>query len=205
MYHALVFFPRVSDEWARSIGAMRRAYDPTCDLIKPHVTVVFPVPDSVEQMALVSHVQAVLDAWEPFRVGFGGLHKSADHWLFLTLTEGESEVKRLYQDLHTGILGPYRRWGADFLPHVGLGLFRGERMASDSEGAAGPSLDRDRYTRALCQAEGLLLTGKATVATLQMVGIPETIVRWVHGTGAWPGDGMRIVDVHEFRLEKPRA
>jgi hypothetical protein len=205
MYHALVFYPWVSDEWSRSIDAMRCAYDPTCDLIKPHVSVVFPVPDSIEQGDLVNHIQDVLGTWGPFRVGFGSLHKSADHWLFLTLTEGESEVKRLYQDLHTGILAPYRRWGADFLPHVGLGLFRSGRMASDSRGAARPGLDRDRYERALSQAEGLPLAGRATVGALQMVEIPEAIVEWVHGKRAWPGDGLRIVDVHEFRLDTARA
>jgi hypothetical protein len=205
MYYALVFYPRVSEDLSRSIDAMRRAYDPTCDLIRPHVTVMFPVPDTIGRQELVSHLQGVLSGWEPFTIGFGGLHKSADHWLFLTLTEGESEVKRLHHDLHTGILATYNRWGADFLPHIGLGLFRAGQAGSDPAEARQRSLDWDRYEQALSQAQGLPLAGAAVVDRFQLVQLPAAIVEWSHGGRPSLPDDSEIVGVYEFTLEKPRA
>src|SRR5262245_53698235 len=101
MYYALVSFPKTD---TTLIDRIRRKYDPTVDLIEPHLTVVFPVPESVGKEALIHHCTAVLQGWRPFPVAAGELTKSPDHWLFLTLREGASAVTELYRDLHRGFL-----------------------------------------------------------------------------------------------------
>ena len=97
MYYGLVLYPEV--EIGR-IQEIRRKYDPTFDVIGPHVTVLFPVPEAVGEAELVSHIENVLGNWKAFETRLGGFVKSHDHWLFLTLQKGEREVKRLYQALY---------------------------------------------------------------------------------------------------------
>ena len=95
-----------------------------------NITIFYPVHDSVGEQSLINNIQAVLDDWSPFTIRLGGFHRTANHWLFLTLQEGEAEVKRLYQAINTGILDD----GGDFswfLPHISLGLFVKEGILSD--------------------------------------------------------------------------
>ena len=122
MSYALVFYPQLDAGLKESIGRIRRKYDPTAGGSKPHITVLFPVPDRIGEPQLISHIQKVLSDFSPFEIRLGGFHKSHDHWLFLTLTEGEAKVKQLYESLLTGILAEYRKHGVEFVPHVGLGL-----------------------------------------------------------------------------------
>jgi hypothetical protein len=41
---------------AEPIGSFRRAHYPTADLLEPHLTVVFPVPATIERVAFREHV-----------------------------------------------------------------------------------------------------------------------------------------------------
>ena len=51
MYYALISFLKAD---MTSIDQLRRKYDPTVDLIEPHLTVVFPVPESLGKRELVN-------------------------------------------------------------------------------------------------------------------------------------------------------
>ena len=53
MHYALVLYPEVEIE---RIQEIRRRFDPTFDVIRPHVTVLFPVPEAVGEAELVSHI-----------------------------------------------------------------------------------------------------------------------------------------------------
>ena len=77
---ALVHFPRID---TTKINTLRDEYDPYRHLIDVHVTIVFPVP--VDQDALQTHIEGILDNWNPFPVQLKGLHLSFDQWLFLTV------------------------------------------------------------------------------------------------------------------------
>lgn len=120
MYHALVHFPQID---IRRIEQLRRRYDPTVDLIAPHIPLLFPVPDTVSVDALTAHISPIVASWRPFPIHIRGLYQSWDHWLFLTLQEGNREVIRLYHTFYSGILRAYRRTDIEFVPHIGLGLF----------------------------------------------------------------------------------
>jgi 2'-5' RNA ligase len=89
MYYGLVHFPKID---IKHIDLLRKKYDPTVDLIQPHITIMFPVPDEVGEAALVQHIERVLKPWKPIPIRTRGFHKSWDHWLFLTLEEGNPDV-----------------------------------------------------------------------------------------------------------------
>ena len=89
MFYALVHNPAVD---AVSIKQLRKKYDPQVELIEPHITIVFPVPESIGEQSLISHIQNVLLAWRPFNIHQNGLQLSWDNYLFLLVQEGKSDV-----------------------------------------------------------------------------------------------------------------
>ena len=200
MYYTLSWYPQLSAELSESIDAIRREYDPTSGFTKPHITVLFPVPGSVGEGRLISHIQNVLSDWTPFKIRLGGFHKSPDHWLFLTLKEGEAQVKKLYQLLYTGILADYRRDDIEFLPHLGLGLFMKEGTTYNWDHPQESDFERARYEEALHQAKALPLPSSLSVETLVLTKIPDVILEWATGKRASIPEDSRTVEVRRFRL-----
>src|SRR2546423_10142566 len=101
MAYALIHYPAIDPE---RINQLRRKCDPQFNLIAPHITIMFPVPDSIGEIGLVSHIGSVLRHWKPFPFHLKGFQKSWDEYLFLTLVEGEADVIRLHDDIYTGLL-----------------------------------------------------------------------------------------------------
>lgn len=120
MIHALVHYPDIDNQ---KINRLRRKYDPQFNLIGPHITIIFPVSDSIERQELIGHVREVLRNFKPFVVNLNGLEKSCDDYLFLLLQQGAGEVLRLHEAMYTGILAPHRQSNTPFTPHVTLGKF----------------------------------------------------------------------------------
>jgi hypothetical protein len=147
----------------------------------------------------------VLSDLSPFRIKLGGFYRSRDHWLFLTLKEGEAKVKKLYDALYVGVLGEYRRDDLEFVPHLGLGLFLKEGCAYDWNNPQESDLDRARYEYALRRAQALPLPASVMVERLHLMRIPDAILEWATGRRASIPEDSRIVEVREFRLEHKRA
>ena len=200
MYYALIIYPQLSAELFQSIETIRGKYDPTSGFSKPHITVLFPVPGSVGEGRLISHIQYVLSDWSPFEIHLGGFHKSHDHWLFLTLIEGEAQVKKLYQGLYTGILAEFRRDDIEFVPHLGLGLFINESSTYDWDNSRVSDFDREQYEEAWRQAKALPLPSRILVEKLQLTKIPDPILEWATGKRTSIPEDSCIIEVQEFLL-----
>jgi 2'-5' RNA ligase len=202
LFYCLSFYPRLSPELAESINAIRRVYDPTSGRFKPHITIIFPVHDSVGERSLISHVERVLSQWNPFEIRLGDFHRSRDHWLFLTLQEGKGKMKRLYKELYTGILAEY---GREYIPHIGLGLFLKDGCIYDWSNPREEDFDQARYEEAMKHVKNLPLSESFLVETLQLTMISDQWIEWTTGRRASvPDDGERIV-VREFRLGHQKA
>lgn len=102
------------------IQMLRKKYDPTFDMIGPHITLVFPFPD-VQRDKIVEHVSSIAKISKPFDFRLHGLRKSNDNWLFLTVDEGRDKIIKLHDKLYTSFLKKHLRAG--FIPHVGIGKF----------------------------------------------------------------------------------
>ena len=200
MYYALVFYPQLDSELTDLIDEIRRKDDPTVDRSEPHIAVVFPVPDAVGEAELVSHIEDVLRDWRPFEVRLGGFHKSRDHWLFLTVAQGERQVKDLYRSLYTGILEEYRRDDIEFVPHLGLGLFVKEGSRYDWDHPQEADFDQEKYDEALRQAKALPLGSCCVVEKLHLVKIPDEVLDWATGKRASIPKDSQSAEVREFHL-----
>jgi 2'-5' RNA ligase len=119
---------------------------------------MFPVPDSIGERGLVSHIESVLSHWEPFPICLKGLQQSWDEYLFLLLNKGEADVIRLHDEIYTGLLSEYRNKVRPFIPHVTLGVFTGKN---------------EEYAQALKEAERLKLNYECMLDRLHLIKVND--------------------------------
>ena len=155
MIYALVHYPNVESP---RIHQFRKKYDPQVDLIAPHITLMFPVPESVGEDTLVRHLESVLCNWQPFPIHLQGVQISSDDHLFLLLQEGNGKVIRLYDEIYTGILVEYRREDIPFVPHVTLGVSRE---------------DSSNHERVLEEAKQLGIDQRGVLDTLHLLKVND--------------------------------
>ena len=124
MKYAVVIYPELED--ASKIQELRRKNDPYFDVIGPHITLVFPVPE-MDRDAIVNHVTEILRDYVPFNIRLKEFTKSFDNWLFLCVEEGNEKIIELHDRLYTGMLEKHLRTDIQYIPHIGLGLFETDK------------------------------------------------------------------------------
>src|SRR5262245_16843062 len=155
MIYALVHYPAVDPGL---INQLRSKYDPQFHMIAPHITIMFPVPDSIGERGLVSHIESILSHWKPFPICLKGYRRSRDEYLFLLLNKGEGDVIRLRNEIYTGLLSEYRNEVRPFIPHVTLGVFTGKN---------------EEYAQALKEAELLNLDYECLLDRLHLIKVND--------------------------------
>ena len=155
MIYALVHYPQLD---ARRINQLRERYDPQAGWIGPHVTLMFPVPESAGEANLVHHIEDVLSRWRPFPIRLKGLEKSWDDYLFLLVREGRENVARLHDEIYMGVLAGYPNEDAVFVPHLTLGVFKEDAAA---------------YVRALEEARQMELDYRCVVDKLHLLKVND--------------------------------
>jgi len=120
MIYSLVHYPNIDTS---RIDDFRRHYDPQVYLIRPHITLMFPVSESITEDKLVSHLQNVLREVQPFPIHLQGLHKSSDDYLFLLVGEGKEALVDLHTHIYADVLADHRHPELQYVPHLTLGVF----------------------------------------------------------------------------------
>jgi len=152
MYFTLVHFPNIDYS---KINRLRKQYDPTYRIIDPHITVMFPVPVTVDEEKIINHIQNVLRNWKSFPIHITGLVKSWDHWLFLTMQEGRPLLIQLYREIYSGMMTKWKREDIEYIPHIGLGLFLKEKYRYNVKDPKKLELAEISYVKAHQEAESL--------------------------------------------------
>jgi 2'-5' RNA ligase len=168
MFYSLVHFPQIDTS---RMAAFRQKYDPYVGLVDPHITLVFPVPDSFGKDLLIQHIEKQLSGWKPFEIRVKGLEKAWDHWLFLVLEKGNSEVIRLHDDLYQGALRKELRTDIEFIPHIAIGLF--VKSKYDLRDPKAVEFDEAGYSAALPEAIELDTGQESIVNKLHLVEIDD--------------------------------
>lgn len=200
MYYSLSIYPKLDSKFGAAIDAIRSRYDPTAAVAKPHITVLFPTPARVGRQRLVDHIETALRGFHPLKIELAGFHKSPDHWLFLTLGEGEEQVRRLYDKLYSDLLEQFRRDPKLFVPHLGLGLFLRNGMVYDWNSPRDSDLDKELYEQAMKEASALPLPHEFTVDELHMTELPDELLEWATGRRQVFPSGVRIHHTKIFSL-----
>jgi 2'-5' RNA ligase len=170
---ALTFLSWLPEE---PIASFRRGYDPTIDVVDPHITLFFPVPTSeMDRGAFREHVKTVVSRTPAFDIRLNALEKAWDHWLFLVVTEGRDQVIELHDELYTGLLRSFLWTEQPFVPHVGLGLFVETGDDQDLHEARPRALDSARFERGLREAQALDLDFAGPFESLHIVELDEDL------------------------------
>ncbi len=173
MWYAMAYFPDLNH---KGVNRFRETYDPTCQLIREHLPVLMPVPDTVVKKEIISHISPILSHRTPFVIHLQGLFKSWDHWLLLGVKEGYDQIVRLHDEIYSGPLKPYLREDLPFSPHVGLGLF-----AAGEYDFANPEknqLDNKKYGKAFQEAVAMNLDFWCTVNSFDFIKFNDSFTRF---------------------------
>lgn len=199
MYYCLSFYPQLSAALADAIDAIRTRYDPTSPFYKPHIAVIFPTHDRVGIQPLTTHIQYTLSDWKPFEIQLGGIEKKPNHWLLLGLQKGEAEFRKLYRELHTGILDDGRDLDK-YKPLMSLGLFIREGVAHDWFDPRESDFDQKLYQEALPTVNSLPLSENILVDKFVLGALKDTVIEWVRGKRTSIPDDAHETIMHEFYL-----
>lgn len=74
---AVVYFPSINLD---KINTIRKKYDPSWNLIPPHITLVSPLSD-ISGNQLLEHIDTISKNFRPFSIHLTGLTKSFDDYL----------------------------------------------------------------------------------------------------------------------------
>lgn len=196
MHYAVAFFPSTG---TGEIEAFRAKYDPTAALLGAHLTLVFPVPETIGGGTLSAHCERVLDRREPFPIRPSGFSKSPDHWLFLDVDSEEGAIRALYRELSSGPLTAHARPDL-FSPHIGLGHFLKPGALYDWNDPTPDLLDEERYESARREAEELALPSAWRLDRLELVELSDEVLDWATGRVRSLSSTARAERRHTFML-----
>jgi 2'-5' RNA ligase len=171
VFHALTCFLTID---TTKIEAFRRKYDPHYNLIKPHITLIFPIDNTlISRLSLSEYVKSVINNWKSFNIELGGFKKSWDHWLFLLVQKGKKEIIELHDELYQGILLPHLKNNLEYIPHITIGRFIKIFLQNSPEISERVVFDESRYNLALEEAKNLNFLYQTEVKTVQLIQINE--------------------------------
>jgi len=105
------------------IDGIRKKYDPLAELVKPHITLVFPFKSELTTQQIHEHLQRTLCNTQPFEIELKGTNIESGrfgHFIFLNVTEGVDEISKLNERLYDGLLQEYRGEKV-YVPHMTIG------------------------------------------------------------------------------------
>ena len=107
----IMIFPKFSN--MEIIDRIRRNYDPLADLVRPHITLIFPFHSDIADAELGSHIENAISGIRPFSLQLAGN-------LFLDVKEGKKQLIQLHGRLYSGALSSFSS-EIPYSPHMTLG------------------------------------------------------------------------------------
>lgn len=125
MSYLVIAYPQLKPADFDQIQAFRKEHDYQFDLVEPHFTLVFPVPDfSADE--LISEIEKRIDGFPAFDfcLRCATINKDAFqdvYHTFLVPDEGLSKLIKLHDHLYGAKLFPHRSLDIDYIPHITVG------------------------------------------------------------------------------------
>ena len=107
------------------IDKIRNQYDPLANLVRPHITLVFPFKSPMGNKKLERILDMRLMAVKPFELKLGGISKHEDtfgNYLFLDVLQGAEELCGIHQILYENEFKKFDL-GLPYAPHMTIGKF----------------------------------------------------------------------------------
>lgn len=117
----IMIFPQFEN--IRIIDDIRKRYDPLSELIRPHITLVFPFESDLTNEELAEEITNKISTTKPFILRLSGISKCNDqfgNYIFLNVKKGKKELIYLHDSLYSGILNEHNL-GLKYIPHMTVG------------------------------------------------------------------------------------
>ncbi len=125
LFRTIMIFPQFNNE--NIINAIRKKYDPLYNLVKPHITLVFPFQDKISNIELEKKLEECFIEIPPFKIILQGISRQKDNYgnyIFLNVKQGERQIIDIHNNLYRNI------WKQEqderYIPHMTLGKFQSE-------------------------------------------------------------------------------
>ena len=119
MNRSIIIFPQFSN--LDRIQTIRDKYDPLAQLIKPHITLVFPFRSSYSFEEMKDHVQHSLSGLHTFPLVMHNITGSQDEYLFLNVKQGNDDLIRIHDLLYAGLFSDSWSRRITYQPHITVG------------------------------------------------------------------------------------
>lgn len=128
----IMIFPKFDN--MEIINHIRKEYDPLADLVRPHITLVFPFESSMNNDNLAQILENRLDCVKPFSLKMCGVSKQEDtfgNYLFLNVSQGGEEIKEIHDLLYANEFAEYDK-GLPYKPHMTIGKLPTAELLEDA-------------------------------------------------------------------------
>lgn len=117
----IMIFPEFENMFV--IDAIRKKYDPLAELVRPHITLVFPFDSTISNEELEQILEKRLADIKPFTLELSGFSKQEDgfgNYLFLNVLQGAEELSLIHKLLYESELKEFDL-GLEYMPHMTVG------------------------------------------------------------------------------------
>lgn len=115
-----MIFPQFGNQ--EIINEIRKKYDPLYNLVKPHITLVFPFKSSMSNLILSQKLEESLKETASFSLILQGISTQKDaygNYIFLNVKKGSQEIMEIHNALYLNIFG--EECCQPFIPHMTIG------------------------------------------------------------------------------------
>lgn len=124
----IMIFPEFEN--IKVIDEIRQKYDPLANLVRPHITLVFPFEININNTKLEQLLKERLEKIKSFEIKLCGYSKHEDkfgYFLYLNVIQGSEELILIHKLLYKSELKKFDL-GYDYIPHVTLGKFLSKEL-----------------------------------------------------------------------------
>lgn len=117
----IMIFPEFNN--MEIIDNIRKKYDPLAELVRPHITLVFPFESQMSNTELTDILNRRLQNVKPFVIKLKGISKHEDNfgnYLFLNVIQGIEEIRFIHQVLYDNEFKEFHM-GVSYIPHMTIG------------------------------------------------------------------------------------
>lgn len=107
------------------IDNLRNQYDPLAQLVRLHITLVFPFENEMSNEELAEILEVRLKQVKPFEIKLRGISKHEDTFgnhLFIDVSQGAETIRSIHRLLYDNEFRAFDS-GLHYIPHITIGKF----------------------------------------------------------------------------------
>ncbi len=116
------------------IDSIRKRYDPLADLVRPHITIVFPFESRMSNKELSEILENRLKSVKSFEIKLQGISRQKDtfgNYLFLDVLQGQEEICGIHNMLYDNEFKEFVS-GRHYVPHMTIGKLPAVEMLNEA-------------------------------------------------------------------------